>query len=89
MITMAMLGKIRRMFHRDKLSVSEIARRTGISRNTIKKWLHAPGAAEPRYERQSAVKIVAPFEAKLRKALETNSHRPRHLWRAEFAYSRS
>ncbi len=78
MITMAMLGKIRRMFHRDKLSVSEIARRTSISRNTIKKWLRAPGAAEPKYERQSTGKIVAPFEAKLRKALETDSHRPKH-----------
>ena len=66
------------MYHRDKLSVSEIARRTSISRNTIKKWLHAPGAAEPKYIRQSTGKIVTAYEAKLRKALETDSHRPKH-----------
>jgi len=31
-ITMAMMGKIRRMYFRDKLSVSEIARRTSVQR---------------------------------------------------------
>ncbi len=36
---MELLGKVRRMFYRDKLSRSEISRRTGLSRNTIKKWL--------------------------------------------------
>jgi DNA-binding transcriptional regulator LsrR (DeoR family) len=34
---MAMMGKIRRMYFRDQLSVSEIARRTSLARNTIKK----------------------------------------------------
>jgi transposase-like protein len=29
------------MYFRDKLSRSEIARRTGLSRNTVKKWLRA------------------------------------------------
>lgn len=27
---------------RDKLSLHEIAKRTGLSRNTIRKWLRAP-----------------------------------------------
>ena len=35
MITMEMLGKIRRMYLRDKLSLHEIAKRTGLSRNTL------------------------------------------------------
>ena len=39
---MAMIGKIRRMYYRDKLSLSEIARRTSLSRNTVKKWLRKP-----------------------------------------------
>ncbi len=38
MITMEMLGKVRRMHVRDKLSVREIAKRTGLSRNTLQKW---------------------------------------------------
>jgi hypothetical protein len=32
-------AKVRRLFHRDRLSVSEIQRRTSLSRNTIKAWL--------------------------------------------------
>ena len=39
MITMEILGRIRRMFLRDGLGYSEIARRTGIARNTVKRWL--------------------------------------------------
>ncbi len=48
MITMEMIGKVRRMKLRDKLSNSEIAKRTGLSRNTVKKWLKAPGDVVPR-----------------------------------------
>lgn len=44
---MSMFGKIRRMYFRDKLSVCEIARRTSLSRNTIKKWLACDGGREP------------------------------------------
>jgi hypothetical protein len=36
---MEMLGKVRKTYYRDGLSRSEIARRTELSRNTIKKWL--------------------------------------------------
>ena len=42
MITMELLGKIRRMHVRDKMSERAIAMRTGLSRNTVKKWLNAP-----------------------------------------------
>jgi DNA-binding transcriptional regulator LsrR (DeoR family) len=34
MITMDMIGKVKRMYCRDRISLSEIARRTGLSRNT-------------------------------------------------------
>lgn len=50
---MALIGKIRRMFFRDKLSLNEIARRTSLARNTIKKWLRAPKSMEPKYRRGS------------------------------------
>jgi transposase len=74
---MAMLGKIRRMYFRDKLPIAEIARRTSLSRNTIKKWLHAPEGAAPCYRRESGEKKIAPYVAQLKKALETDAHRPK------------
>ncbi len=41
---MAMYAEVRRMKMRDGLSISEIARRTSLSRNTIKAWMK--GACE-------------------------------------------
>jgi DNA-binding transcriptional regulator LsrR (DeoR family) len=35
MIAMDMLGKVRRMKMRDKLTISEISKRTGLSRYTV------------------------------------------------------
>jgi transposase len=48
---MEMIGKVRRMKLREQLSNSEIAKRTGLSRNTVKKWLKAPGEQAPKYKR--------------------------------------
>ena len=41
---MSMYAKVRRLRLREGLSISEIARQTSLSRNTIKTWLreHAP-----------------------------------------------
>jgi len=72
---MAMIGKIRRMFFRDKLSLNEIARRTSLARNTIKKWLRAPKGTEPKYRRVSRPGKLTAFEAQLIAALEADSHR--------------
>ena len=74
---MSMFGKIRRMYFRDKLSVCEIARRTSLSRNTIKKWLACDGGQEPRYLRGPVPTKLTPFEAQLRQWLEADSHRPK------------
>lgn len=56
MITVAMLAKIRRMFHREHLSVRQISHRTGFSRNTIGRWLkqHA-GVVDPQYPAREVV----------------------------------
>ncbi|MDT3244524.1 helix-turn-helix domain-containing protein, partial [Pseudomonas amygdali pv. morsprunorum] len=43
------MGKTRRMYLRDKLSVHQIAKRTGLSRNTIRKWIRAPETKQPVY----------------------------------------
>ena len=52
---MVMYAKIRGMFYREHLTISEIQRRTSLSCNTIKKWLHEPSNAEPKYQRAKAV----------------------------------
>lgn len=49
---MAMVAKIRRMYFREHLSISEIQRRTSLSLNTIKTWLRKPEGSEPVYRRQ-------------------------------------
>ena len=54
---MDLLSVIRRWHGRERLSIREISRRTGLSRNTIRKYL-ANGELEPRYPpRQSASKL--------------------------------
>ena len=77
MITMVIYAKIRRMFFREHLSVSEIQRRTSLSRNTIKKWLEAPDEAVTRYQRAKATGKLTPFEPRLLLALEADVHRPK------------
>src|SRR5690606_41399441 len=73
---MEMLGRIRRMFYRDGLSRSEISRRTGLSRNTIKKWLVAPAAQAPRYRRQSPPGKLTDCVPQLRHTLDVEARRP-------------
>ena len=47
---MAMIGKVKRMYFREKKSVREIVRLTSLSRNTVRKWLKAPVLEEPMAE---------------------------------------
>ena len=75
---MVMMGKIRSMHFRQGKSISEIARLTSLSRNTIKKWLKAPQGAEPKYRRREMPTKLAPFVEALHKALKADGHRPRH-----------
>ena len=67
---MALLSVIRRWHLRDGMAIREIARRTGLSRNTIRKYL-ASGVVEPKYpDRKSPSKLDA-FAAKLAAWLKT------------------
>ena len=72
---MDMLGKVRRMKMRDKISISEIAKRTGLARNTIKKWLHAPGSVTPMYLRGKDLRKRSSFEQILLQALKADQLR--------------
>ena len=46
---MNMLGRVRRLYYRDGLSLSEIERRTGITRKTVRQWPNAPEGVETKY----------------------------------------
>ena len=75
---MEMFGKIRRMYLRDKLSLHEITKRTGLSRNTIRKWLRTDEkAAPPKYRRRREPGKLNAFHATLEQALKADSHRPK------------
>ena len=74
---MVMYAKIRRMFYREHLSISEIARRTSLTRNTIKKWLKAADDSEPKYLRTTKLTKLTPFEPQLILALTADAHRPK------------
>ncbi|MBB6290675.1 hypothetical protein FBY10_115140 [Pseudomonas sp. SJZ103] len=78
MISMEMLGKIRRMYFRDKLSLHQIAKCTGLSRNTIRKWVRAPEATQPAYQRCATFNKLSPFHETLEQALKADSFRPKH-----------
>jgi transposase len=75
-ITMEMLGKIRRMYLRDKLSLHEITKRTGLSRNTIRRWLRTPEeTAVPTYRRGKGSGKLKAFHAVLEQSLKVDAHR--------------
>ena len=74
---MVMYAKIRRMYFRENQSISEIARKTSLSRNTVKKWLREPDGSDPKYRRNRSDKILKPFEPWLLQALKADSHRPK------------
>ena len=61
---MATLNVIRRWALRDQMSIREIARRTGLARNTVKKHLRSD-ESEPRYERRVSPSKVNPYAEKL------------------------
>jgi transposase len=82
---MDMIGKVRRMSLRDKRSNSEIAKLTGLARNTVKKWLKAPGEEIPRYCRGVLDGKLTAYEEALGLALKADLHRPKHGRRSALA----
>ena len=82
---MSMLGKIRRLYFCDKLSISKISRRTSLSRNTVKKWLRAAEGVEPVYRRCSRPGKLTPFIEELEQALRSDAGRPKRERRTALA----
>ena len=83
MITMEMFGKVRRMYKRDKKSLREIAKSTGLSRNTIRKWVRdAKEGEEPEYRRKTAPGKLTAFHAALELALKADALRTKQYRRS-------
>ena len=73
---MSTFAKVRRLFHRDNLSISEIQRRTSLSRNTIKTWLKETSPDSHKYPKRPKVNgKLTPFVPALLLALEADSRR--------------
>lgn len=82
---MVMIGKIRRMYFRDKKSLREIARSTSLSRSTVRKWLKAPVNNEPKYRRSARPNKLTPFHEAIQRALKADALRPRQERRTALA----
>ena len=63
-IDMALLSVIRRWHFREGMPIREIERRTGLSRNTIRKYLRS-GAVEPKFKVPARPSKLDPFAEKL------------------------
>ncbi len=75
MINVGMLAKIRRMHFRDGMSLREVTRRTGLSRNTVRSWLRRPEVVEPKYPSRKAASKLDGWIELLGTWLRTDSHR--------------
>ena len=69
MIDVALLSVMRRWHFREGLGIRAIARRTGLSRNTVKKYL-AEGMLEPQYPRRMSPSKLDAFAKRLTAWLE-------------------
>jgi transposase len=74
---MDQIGWIRRLHRREHKSEREIARITGLSRNTVSKWLHGE-LVEPKYRRAGRPNKLAAFQESLKQALEADARRAKH-----------
>jgi transposase len=75
-IDMALLSVIRRWHFRDEMPIREIERRTGLSRNTIRKYLRA-GTVEPKFKVPARPSKLDPFAEKLSGWLRTEGGKSR------------
>jgi transcriptional regulator with XRE-family HTH domain len=75
-IDVALLGIIRRWHLRDQVSLREISRRLGISRNTVRRYLRSE-AVEPVYAERNTPSALDRYALKLSAWLKTESSKSR------------
>ena len=76
MIDVALLSVIRRWHHRDGISIRAIAKRTGLSRNTVRKYL-ASGVVDPQYPKRKGPSKLDEYSKTLTSWLHRESRRKR------------
>ncbi len=76
MIDVALLGIIRRWHLRDQISLREIAKRLGISRNTVRRYLRSE-TVEPAYADRRSASALDAYAFKLSTWLKTESTKSR------------
>jgi transposase len=74
-IKVGTLAKIRRLYFRDKQSIKEICRQTGLSRNTVRSWLREPEMVEPKYPARVVVSKLDAYADTLRMWLKADAGR--------------
>jgi transposase len=73
---MEILGRIKRLYFRDKKSLHEIAKLTGLSRNTIRRWVREPRSEDAlKYVRQDMPSKLKAYHGEIEQALKADSHR--------------
>ena len=75
-IDVALLSVIRRWHLRERVSIRAIVRRTGLSRNTVRKYL-ANGVVEPRYPKRKGTSKLDGLAEKLTRWLDIESAKGR------------
>ena len=75
-IDMELLSVIRRWRHRDHFSIREISRRTGLSRNTVRKYLRSD-SVEPRFNVPDRPSKLDPYADKLSAMLRVETGKSR------------
>ena len=76
MIDVALLGIIRRWHLRDKVPLREIAKRLGISRNTVRRYLRSE-TTEPAYAERQTAGCPDPYAHQLAGWLKTEAAKSR------------
>ncbi len=67
------------MYLRDKVSLHEITKRTGLSRNTVRRWLRTPEEVQvPAYRREAGFSKLSGFMNELERSLKADALRPKH-----------
>jgi transposase len=75
-IDVALLSIIRRWHLRDQVSLREIAKRLGVSRNTVRKYLRTD-TTEPNYSNRRTPSALDSYAFKLSVWLKTEASKPR------------